>query len=118
MPQRDLAALADILEALDNVAEFVGDATRGTFEVNRMMQGAVLYWLAVVGEACNRLTLEFRERHLEVPWREVTAMRNILIHQYGSVDLNIVWDAATHNAPELAAQVERILAEEFPSADQ
>lgn len=118
MQQRDAAALADILEAIAKVERFIGDADRAAFDANEMMQGAVLYWLAIAGEACNRLTTQCREQHPEVPWREVTAMRNILIHQYGSVDLNIVWDAATINAPELVMQIERILAEGSPSVGE
>jgi uncharacterized protein with HEPN domain len=118
MPRRDDAVLAELLEAAGKIERFIANSDRANFDANEMLQGAVLYWLAVVGEACNRLTADFRKRHPEVPWREVTAMRNILIHQYGSVDLNIVWDAATFNAPQLAVQVERILAEEFPSVDR
>lgn len=111
MQPRDDSHLVDILEAANLAAEFVAGADRQAFDANRMMQRAILYQLAIIGEACNRLSPEFRAGRPEIPWREIVGMRNILIHQYGSVDLELAWAAATRRAPDLAERVTRILDE-------
>ncbi|NET16354.1 MAG: DUF86 domain-containing protein [Okeania sp. SIO1H6] len=60
-------------------------------------------------EASRALSAEFREQHPEIPWTEIIGMRNILVHNYFEVDLDIVWFAIQRNVPQLKSKVEAIL---------
>ena len=63
----------------------------------------------MLGEAATRVSEEMRDAHPEIPWRFAIGMRNRLIHGYDVVDLDIVWDTAHENLPELIGQLEEAL---------
>jgi uncharacterized protein with HEPN domain len=71
-------------------------------------------YLADIGEAAARLSLDFKNRHPETDWADIVAFRNIAVHAYFSVDWGTVWVAATEDAPSLRRQVTAILQAEFP----
>ena len=64
-----------------------------------------------MGEAVRGMAADLREQNFDVPWSEMVAMRNILVHRYYDVDLNIVWLVVERNLPELKGKVEAILQE-------
>src|SRR5438128_9837765 len=55
----------------------------------------------MIGEAISRLSVELRERHPDVPWRQIIAVRHRIVHAYFDLDWQILWDAATEDIPEL-----------------
>jgi uncharacterized protein with HEPN domain len=65
--------------------------------------------LEIIGEAAKNVPFEFRDRHPELPWKEMAAMRDRLIHGYFGVDDAIVWDVVANHAPPLAEAVARLL---------
>jgi uncharacterized protein with HEPN domain len=106
----DRERLLDILEAIERIEV---QAARGlsTFAGEELAQTAVIRWIEVIGEAARGLTEELRQAHPEVPWRQMVAMRNVLIHGYFDIDVDLVWSVAENDLPKLAAQVRAILAE-------
>ena len=104
----DRAALEDILRYAGRVRAHTGTG-RPSLEDERT-RDAVLYELAIIGEAANRLSVEVREAHSEVPWRQVVGQRNILVHVYDRLNLDRVWNAV-EAVPALVRQVEAILRE-------
>lgn len=77
----------------------------------------MLHHLTVIGEAIGRLSVEVRERHPEVPWRQIAAVRNRIVHAYFDLDWQILWDAAAGDIPELHRQVLDILRTEFSETE-
>lgn len=91
------------------------------FAADRSAQQAVAYNLAVLGEAARALSPELRERHAEVPWRDVIAQRNVVVHEYHRLDLDSLWVTATQDVPQLDEQlagIERAEREPSGSADE
>jgi uncharacterized protein with HEPN domain len=82
-----------------------------TFAEEELAQTAVIRWIEIIGEATRGLTEELRQAHPEVPWRQMVAMRNVLIHGYFDIDVDLVWSVAENDLPKLAAQVRAILKE-------
>jgi uncharacterized protein with HEPN domain len=85
----------------------------GSFLKDEVLPAAVLHHLTVIGEAISRLSLELRELHPEVPWRQIIAVRHRIVHAYFDLDWQILWDAAIGDIPELRRQVLTILITEL-----
>lgn len=76
-----------------------------------MLLTAVIHWVQTIGEAAGAVSSELRQRHPEVPWREIVDMRNLLIHGYRFVDPSIVWQVIVRDLPKLDAQIHDIIGE-------
>src|SRR5882724_9083287 len=111
--RKDEERLRDILDASDEVREFVAGADRETFINSKMMRAAVVQKLTTVGEAASRLSPELRDRHPGIPWKRIRGMRNIVVHDYIGIDYEIIWESASAELPILAKQLTEILASDF-----
>jgi len=104
---RDDAALVDMLNSCRAALEFLGPLDRDSFLSDRKTQSAILHQLLILGEATKRLSPSFRQAHPRMPWREITGMRDRLIHAYDRVDVEMVWTALNKRLPSLLAFLEQ-----------
>ena len=102
---RDLAAVADIVESARKVCEYVAGVPRREFIENVQLQDSVVRRLLVIGEASGRLSASFRETRPSIPWREIRGMRNRMVHVYDDIDMNMVWRTARNDIPNLLAEL-------------
>jgi len=100
--------LLDILEAIARIERYVA-LGKARFLEDELIQVWIVHHLQRIGEAAARLGREFHEAHPQVPWREMVAMRNLLVHEYFSVDLEEVWETAVRDLPLLKAQIQTLL---------
>src|SRR2546421_8337516 len=112
---RDSAYLADILTGAKAIARFVDGVNKEQFIANEEKYEAVNRKFEIIGEAARHLSPEARAQLPDVPWQLITAMRNILIHDYGDVNLNVVWDTIQDDLHPLTANVEAYLAAHPPA---
>jgi len=104
--------LRDILENLKAAEEFTRGLEFDGFAANKQVQYAVVRALEIVGEAAKNVPFEVRRRYPQVPWKDMAAMRDHLIHGYRGVDLQLVWDAATADAPKYRPLIEAVIRQE------
>jgi uncharacterized protein with HEPN domain len=104
--------LTDIVEAADHIAEFIADTDFPAFQESELLRSAVVQKLAIIGEAAARVSEELKTRHTQVPWPQIIAFRNILVHAYFGIDWDVVWLAARNRCPILRELVAGILAGE------
>ncbi len=103
------ATLPTSSEAARLAGTFIADTTLESFLADPMRQSAVIRQLEVIGEAAKRLSLECRNEHPDIPWKQMAGMRDILIHAYDHVDLDQVYRAVKDTIPLVIAMIERIV---------
>lgn len=102
---RDKERLLHILDAISNIEEFTASVTRKQLFCDKMRYFAVVKNVEIIGEAANMLTLEFRESHTELPWRAITGMRNVIVHDYVNIHEDLLWDTIQNDIPVLKRQI-------------
>lgn len=102
---RDEDRVAHIIDAAHRIAEITSRG-RAAFDVDHVLQAALVYNIQVIGEAAARLSDEFRSMLEDIPWRQVIGMRNLVVHDYFDVDLDLVWQTAVRSVPDLAKKLE------------
>ena len=110
MTDRDRATLLDIHRAARHIIDFVADVPgEAAFLDDPKTQSAVLYQIAIIGEAVGRLSDDFKDDHPRTPWRDIRGMRNFVVHVYDDVDMLRVWDVVQNNVPDLIDGLEPLL---------
>ena len=109
MNPRDQASLLDIAKAARLTLDFVSGMTQEDFAADPKTQSAVLYQIAILGEAVKRLSPEFRNQQPNIPWSAMAGMRDKLIHDYEGVDANRVWLTLQSSIPNLLQAITPLL---------
>jgi uncharacterized protein with HEPN domain len=104
--------LSDIQEAMRRIGDYTAAMTYEAFLTDIRTQDAVIRNLEIIGEATKNLSPELRARYGDVPWREMAGVRDRLIHHYFGVNLDIVWQIANDELPEVALQIQEVLQSE------
>jgi uncharacterized protein with HEPN domain len=107
---RDQDRIRHMLEAALKASDFSKGRKRSDLEKDEKLTLSLVHLLEILGEAAAKVSPEFRQRHLEIPWNRVTGIRNRLIHGYFDVDLDIVWQTVTNRLPELIVQLRKLVA--------
>ena len=98
-------------DALCNVMEFVGVMTLDEFKSDQKTLHAVVRNLEVIGEAVKSVPQGVRQAHPHVPWQRIAGLRDILIHHYFEIDVEIVWDVVQNKLPDLQQHLHTILSQ-------
>ncbi|MBK6854403.1 MAG: DUF86 domain-containing protein [Burkholderiales bacterium] len=96
-------------DCLDRIAEYA-NAERARFDASRLVQDAVIRNLQTLAESSQRLSTEIKGTEPQIPWRELSGFRNVIVHGYLGVDLGAVWLVVEQDLPALAAAVDRMAA--------
>ncbi len=105
----DEALLADILIAARRVQSFMLGRSRASLAEDYQLQFAVQKGIEIIGEAAGRLTDATKARSQSVPWRDIVGMRHRLVHDYGRVNFDVLWEVVESDIPLLIAAIEPLL---------
>src|SRR4030042_2604912 len=112
MPERDMRLYyMDILDSGSAILEFIKDLSFEEFCNDRKTYSAVIREFEVIGEAVGKIPEELKKKNTDVEWQDIKDFRNLLIHEYFGVDLEIVWKIIQEDLPVLMKAIRNILYE-------
>jgi uncharacterized protein with HEPN domain len=98
-----------ILQSIHRIHTYISGKDRDSFDRDYMAQDAVVRQLEIIGEATKRISKEFRVKYPDVPWSDMAGMRDVLIHDYLDVDIDIVWKTASEDIFNLKELLEKLV---------
>ena len=101
MTRTPLDFLRDALRAMETARGFVEGMEYSAFANDERTNFAVVRALEIAGEATKNVPDDVRSRFPDVPWRVMAGLRDVLIHAYFGVNLEVVWKTFTERAPEV-----------------
>lgn len=103
----------DILESIDKITDYTLKIDYDDFRYNNMIIDAVIRNFEIIGEAAKHISEEYKEKYPELPLREMTGMRNVLIHDYLGIDYQFIWQTIKDDLPQLKVIIVKIIKENF-----
>src|SRR4051794_5610048 len=101
MPRDYKVYLEDVLEAIRKIHRYTMDLSQEAFSGDERTIDAVVRNLEVIGEAIKKAPVKIRSKYPEVEWKKIAGLRDILIHEYFGIDIDIIWDIVRNKLPEL-----------------
>jgi len=101
--------LEDTLNAMEKAELFITDMTYEEFLKDEKTIFAVIRAIEVIGEALKHVPSELRQKFSDIPWRDITGMRDILVHEYFGVDLETVWETVKTDIPSIKPPIVELL---------
>ena len=108
---RDPSRLSHMVDSINNVNKYMEGKTESDLSSDSMLFFAVVKNIEIVGEAAYKLTNEFKSAHSATPWRQIVAMRHILVHGYYQVTASEIYNVYVKDLPVLLSQLKSYLDE-------
>ena len=101
----DVPYLKHILDAISDIETTIGRKSKNDFLKDKNLKDATVRRLEIIGEAAKNISSAIKTRHQEIEWKRLTGTRDIMIHAYFRVDLDIVWGIVKKDIPKLKEQI-------------
>ena len=101
--------IQDVFDAIEKISSYVsGIASERDLKNDKKTYDAVIWNFTVIGEAIKNIYEEVRQNHPNVEWKEIMAMRNLLVHEYWGINEGVMWDSIKNDLPELKEIITKI----------
>ena len=101
--------LDDILISIEKIEKNTKGVSYKEFSQNSLISDGVIRNLEVIGEAVKKLSVDLKKKYPDVEWKKIAGLRDILIHEYFGIDLNIVWDIIINKIPKLKNSIKEVM---------
>lgn len=100
--------IAHILKDIQFLFEHTKDITEENIDNDEVLLDSIMFRLVQISESSSKLTDDFKARHKEIAWQAIKGMRNKIVHEYGDIELSIVYTTVKNDIPELYKQLLKI----------
>jgi len=100
--------IEDILESVKLIDKYIGDTSKENFGNNQKLKDSIVRRLEIIGEAVKNIPNDFKEKYPAVPWKKIAGLRDIIIHTYFNIDLDITWEIIKKDLPDLKEKILKI----------
>ena len=107
--KNDSFFIKKMIDDIDYIASILKDDEIEEFSSNQMMSDSTVFRLIQISENARKLSEAFRERHAVIPWTAITGLRNRIVHDYGNVNLEIIYDTLKKDIPKLTEMIKEEL---------
>ena len=114
--EQDAAFLWDMLTAARAVVRFTAGYDLPRYLSDEVLQAAVERKLEIIGEAARHISPIFQNAHRGIPWAKIRGQRNVIAHDYGRIEHDRLWAVVSVYLPELIAQIEGVIPDDFTDA--
>jgi uncharacterized protein with HEPN domain len=109
MPKSDLLYLVHMLDMARKASAKTRGVSRAVYDSDENLRLALAHLVQVIGEAARRVSAQTCAAYPGIPWREIIGMRHKIVHDYMSVDEDILWQVVTQDLPPLIVALEKIV---------
>jgi uncharacterized protein with HEPN domain len=106
---KDNERLLHMLEAIDNIFEFVNGKSFDAYKKDKILRFAIIKNLEIIGEAAYLLTKDFKNKHESIEWGDIIGMRHILVHGYYQIKDDIIWATIETELEPLKSKLQKLL---------
>lgn len=111
--KRCIIIIEDIITSMEKIERYINGLDIRQFSRNELIFDAVIRNLEIIGEASRNIPENIREKYIDIPWKRMIGLRNIVIHEYFGIDAGIIWKIISSNIPETKPKIIQMLKAEI-----
>ena len=101
--------IQDILDSINDIEEFTQGMDFDNFGKDKKTIYAVIRAIEIIGEATKNIPDIIRKKHPNIEWKKIAGMRDIIIHAYFTLDLDLIWEIIQNKLSELKEKIEKVI---------
>jgi len=109
MIKDDLVYIDHIFDCIRKIKEFSSGLTFNEFKTNELVQDAIIRNIEIIGEASKKVSSDTKQTYYKIAWKEISGIRDKLIHDYMGIDVEVVWKTIKEDIPTLEKLIAEIL---------
>ena len=97
--------IEDVIESIQKIEEYTSVLSKEKFSELISIQDAVLMRFAVIGESASKIPVDIRKENKAIAWRKIINLRNLIVHDYSSVNIERIWKIIQKDIPVFKKQI-------------